>query len=97
MVSILGLFVSCLTGQYRPLNSRLHAEVIGTVQTSFSMQRVTRSAINTQAYINLMDAASQKYQENIDVVDITWAIGKQMTDGNTEYKATGTVIKFAGE
>jgi hypothetical protein len=93
LVLSVGFFLSCLTGQYRPSKSTVNGEVLGTVQTSFTMQRVTRNAINTQAYINLMGTASQKYQGNVDVVDITWAIGRQTNDGNTEYTAMGTVIK----
>ncbi|GHV95613.1 hypothetical protein AGMMS50293_19330 [Spirochaetia bacterium] len=93
-VMLVGLFVSCLTGQYKPLKASANTEVLGTIQTSFTMQRVTRQAINTQSYIHLMEAASQKYQGNFDVVDITWAIGRQMNDGNTEYTATGKVIKM---
>jgi hypothetical protein len=83
-----------MTGQYRSSKSTKNAEIIGTVQTNFMMQRVGRNAINTQAYIHLMEAASQKYEGNFDVIDITWAIGRQMNDGNTEYTAIGSVIKM---
>jgi hypothetical protein len=81
-----------LTGEYRPQELK-NREVLGTVQTSFVMQRVTRKAINIQAYIHLVETASQQYEGAIDVVAITWVIGRQMPEGNTEYTALGKVVK----
>jgi hypothetical protein len=57
------------------------------------MQRVTRKAINMQAYIHLLETASQQYAGTIDVVAISWVIGRQMPEGNTEYIALGKVVK----
>jgi hypothetical protein len=93
-VMLVGLCTSCLTGQYGP-QEPISGEVLGTVQTSFVMQRVTRKAINMQAYIHLVETASRQYEGAIDVVAITWVIGRQMQDGNTEYTAAGKVVKAA--
>ena len=95
------LAVSCsTTGEYMPLSSS--ETVIGTVQTTlivkstfFSMQSV-KNAINTEAYIKLLDAAEKKYPGNIDIRDIVWVTGR-MADNDptsTEIFASGKVIKL---
>ena len=93
--------VSCsTTGEYMPLSNS--ETVIGTVQTTlivkstfFSMQSV-KNAINTEAYIKLLDAAEKKYPGNIDIRDIVWVTGR-MSDNDptaTEIFATGKVIRI---
>ena len=94
------LAASCsTTGGYMPLADG--DVVIGTVQdtlivksTFFSMQSA-KNAINTEAYIKLLDAAEKKYSGNIDIRDIVWVTGR-MADNDptaTEIFATGKVIR----
>ena len=94
------LAVSCAsTGEYMPLSN--NDTVIGTVQTTFavkssfySMQRV-RNAINTEAYIKLLEAAEIKYPGNVDIRDIVWVTGRSVENDPTltEIFATGKVIR----
>jgi hypothetical protein len=94
----IGLLMSCATGQYMSLRSSENAQVLGVVQSTFAITGSYRyrSAINTQAYISLMAEAQKKYPDtNIDIRDISWAIGKQdTTTNNFEYSALGKVIKL---
>jgi hypothetical protein len=99
-VLLLTIFVvSCsTTGEYLPLTS--NETVIGTVQTTFAAQssfffmKKVRDAINTEAYIMLMEAAERKYPDsNIDIRDIVWVTGKSVDYQNTEIVATGKVVQ----
>jgi hypothetical protein len=87
-----------VTGQYMPLQASKNEQVIGTVQSTFVITGSYRyrSAINMQAYISLVAEAQKKYPDtNIDIRDISWAIGKQdATTNNFEYSALGKVIKL---
>lgn len=94
------LVLSCsTTGEYLPLSK--DETVIGTVQSTFlvrssffSMQS-TRDAVNTEAYIRLLEAAGQKYSGNIDIRDIVWVTGRQPKDdpASTEIFTSGKVIQ----
>ena len=95
------LVVSCsTTGEYLPLSG--DELVIGTVQAAlvvrssfFSMKRV-RDAINTEAYIKLLEAAALKYSGNIDIRDIVWVTGRQLDKdpASTWVFAAGKVIRL---
>jgi hypothetical protein len=95
---IAGLAVSyASTGQYMPLTQG--ETVIGTVQSTFTVQssffslKSVKDAVNTQAYIHLMEAAGQKYSGSIDIRDIVWVTGKSVDNQNTEISATGKVVQ----
>jgi len=91
-----GLLMSCTTGQYMTVKSVDNAEILGIIQTSFSITGAFRyrSVINTQAYMHLLAEAQKEYDGIIDVQDITWAIGKSDTvNNNYEYTAVGKVVR----
>jgi len=95
------LAASCsTTGGYMPLKD--DDVVIGTVQetltvksTFFSMKKV-KDAINTEAYIKLLEAAGRKYTGNIDIRDIVWVTGRPVDKDPTltEVFVTGKVIRI---
>jgi len=96
VVLMIGLLMSCTTGQYMTLKSNENGDILGVIQTSFSITGAFRyrSVINTQAYMNLLADAQKEYEGVIDVRDITWAIGKTDTaNNNYEYTAVGKVIR----
>jgi hypothetical protein len=84
------------TGQFMPLEKG--ATIIGTVQTVFVARNTLngRDAINTQAYIKLLEAAQWQYASSgaFDIRDIVWVSGQLFDDQNTEYTATGKVVRF---
>ncbi|MDR1253229.1 MAG: penicillin-binding protein activator LpoB [Treponema sp.] len=95
------LVASCAsTSSYRPLSNVPNTEVIGSVQATFfatggnGYVPVTES-IKQQAYIKLKEVASEKYQGNIDVVNITVSLikwrGTFITAG-ADYSADGQVV-----
>jgi hypothetical protein len=93
------LLVSCTsTGNIMPLSPG--ETVIGMIQASFAARNAmnnSRDAINTLAYIKLLEAALKKYgvDTQIDIRDVTWTSGKDIDSGiNKEYAAIGTVILF---
>jgi hypothetical protein len=90
------LLVSCATvGEYMPVSSG--ETVIGSIQTSFVARDTWFSkneAINTQAYIKLLEAAVKKYPGAIDVRDIVWVTGRTIENINVEVAATGMVISL---
>jgi hypothetical protein len=71
--------------------------VLGTVQADFVARNTLkgRDAINTQAYIKLLEAAQGRYGQDtaIDIRDIVWVSGQAADNQNTEYSATGKVIQ----
>ena len=76
--------------------------VIGTVQetlvvrSTFFFMKSVKDAINTEAYIKLLEAAGRKYTGNIDIRGIEWVTGRQ-ADKNpalTEVFVTGKVIRI---
>ncbi|MDR1894117.1 MAG: hypothetical protein LBQ61_05405 [Spirochaetales bacterium] len=94
---IAGMAASCAsTGQFMPLEKE--ETVIGTVQAVFVARNTLngRDAINTQAYIKLLEAAQQQYASSgsLDIRDIVWVSGRSVEDQNTEYTATGKVVRF---
>jgi hypothetical protein len=94
---IAGMAVSCAsTGQFMPLEKE--PTVIGTVQTVFVARNTLkgRDAINTQAYIKLLEAALRQYASSgaFDIRDIVWVSGQSLDNQNTEYTATGKVVQF---
>jgi hypothetical protein len=97
---VIGIAASCAsTGNFMPLGS--NETVIGTVQAIFVARNTLngRDAINTQAYIKLLEAAQRQYSGDgtsgpaIDVRDIVWVSGKGVDPQNTEYAVTGKVIQ----
>jgi hypothetical protein len=95
---VIGITASCAsTGNFMPLSSG--ETVIGTVQASFVARNTLngRDAINTQAYIKLLEAAQGRYAVNdvqIDIRDIVWVSGKDVDPENKEYAATGKVVRL---
>ena len=88
--------LSCATGQYMDLKDNEGTEILGITRATFEISGAFRyrSAINSQAYINLLAEARNEYQGLVDIRDITWAIGKSDTvNNNYEYTAIGTVIR----
>jgi hypothetical protein len=92
---LVSVSVSCASmGDFMPIEAG--ETVLGTVQTSFTARKTLngRDAINTQAYIRLLEAAQQKYGgEAVDIRDIMWVSGKEADRQNTEYSATGKVVR----
>jgi hypothetical protein len=97
--------VACsTTGGYMPLKEG--EVVIGTVQetlavksTFFFMKKV-KDAINTEAYIKLLDSAGLKYPDTaIDIRDILWVTGRNVENDPTltEVFVTGKVIRIGAE
>ena len=93
-----GMTASCAsTGSFMPLSQG--ETVIGTVQTSFAARNAlnSRDAINTHAYIKLLEAAQGRYAAggaHIDIRDIVWVSGKDLEQVNKEYSATGKVVRL---
>ena len=95
----LALFASSCstTGEFMPLSE--DEIIIGTVQTTFTVgsslpfMKNIKNAINTEAYIKLLEAAERKYSGNIDIRDIVW-VTKHDSQKPTvsEIFATGKVI-----
>ena len=87
------------TGGYMPLKDG--ETVIGTVQenlavrSTFFFMKSVKDAINTEAYIKLLEAAGRKYTGNIDIRDIVWVTGRNADNDPTltEVFVTGKVIK----
>jgi hypothetical protein len=97
---VIGIAVSCAsTGNFMPLGP--NETVIGTVQATFVARNTLngRDAINTQAYIKLLEAAQQQYSGNgtisptIDIRDIVWVSGREVDSQNKEYAVTGKVVQ----
>jgi hypothetical protein len=92
-----GMASCASTGQFMPLSP---AEmVIGTVQADFTARKTLggRDAINTQAYIKLLEAAQKQYGRDgvqIDIRDIVWVSGMDVNETNTEYAASGKVVQI---
>jgi hypothetical protein len=89
--------VSCAsTGNFMPISQG--ETVLGTVQAGFTARNTLngRDAINTQAYIKLLEAAQGRYDREtaIDIRDIVWVSGQAVDDQNTAYTATGKVVKI---
>jgi hypothetical protein len=99
-MAVVGLAVSCAsTGNFMPISQG--ETVIGTVQASFVARNTLngRDAINTQAYIALLQAAQRQYSPNgqndaFDVRDIVWVSGQAEDNQNTTYSATGKVVRL---
>lgn len=70
---------------------------LGTVQASFTARNTLNGgdALNTQAYIKLLEVAQVKYgrDASIDILDIVWVSGKDVDSMNKEYAATGKVVQ----
>jgi hypothetical protein len=99
-VMAIGIMVSCAsTGNFMPLGP--NETVIGTVQTTFVARNTLngRDALNTQAYIKLLEAAQWRYSRNdqndvlVDIRDIVWVSGMDVDNQNKEYAVTGKVIQ----
>jgi hypothetical protein len=96
-VMAIGLLASCTsTGNFMPIGA--NETVIGTAQATFVARNTLngRDALNTQAYIKLLEAAQEKHGWNvsIDIRDIVWVSGKDVDSQNKEYAATGKVIQI---
>lgn len=96
VVVLIGMLISCTTGEYLTIKSNEKVEIIGTVHTTFTITGAFRyrKVINTQAYINLLAEAEKKFPDTfVDVRDISWAIGRgDAANNNYEYSASGKVI-----
>jgi hypothetical protein len=99
LVLLGAMAISCTTtGEHMPLSN--DEVVIGTVQAVFTARSASFffktqnsvNAINTQAYIKLLEAAQIKYSGNIDVRDIVWVTAKAVDHEYTEVSASGKVI-----
>jgi hypothetical protein len=97
---VIGILASCATtGNFMPLAQG--ETVIGTVQATFVARNTLngRDALNTQAYIKLLEAAQQQYSRNdqggvpVDIRDIVWVSGRDVDNMNKEYAVTGKVIQ----
>jgi hypothetical protein len=92
------LLISCATtGEYMALRSSEQAEILGTVQSTFFINGGFRykNTVNRQSYITLLAEAQKKYPDiNVDIRDISWAIGTLDYANNYEYTAIGKVIKY---
>ena len=87
--------LSCAsTGQYLPL-SRDETAVVGTVQTAFEARDTwfTGKAINTLAYIKLLEAARPQYPGHIEIRDIVWVSSRETAPGTSEISASGKVVR----
>jgi hypothetical protein len=96
VIALTGLFVSCTTGEYMTLKSSENVDILGIVQTTFNVTGAFRyrRVINNQAYMHLLAEAQKEYPGNIDIRDITWAIGQgDSANNNYEYTAAGRVIR----
>jgi len=101
---LITLAASCsTTGGYLPLSD--NDIVIGTVQetllvkSTFFFMKSVQNAINTQAYIKLLEAAEKKYTGNIDIRGIEWVTGRNPDNDPTltEVFVTGKVIRLGSE
>jgi hypothetical protein len=97
---IASLAISCATsGRYMPLSSS--ETVTGTVWATFMVRntlfstKIANDAVNTQAYIKLMEVAEQKYSGSIDLRDIEWVkTGHRSPDNHyAEITATSKVVQ----
>jgi len=98
------LAASCsTTGGYMPLKDS--DVVIGTVQETLAVKstffffKKVKDAINTEAYIKLLEAAGRKYTGNIDIRGIEWVTGRNVNNDPTltEVFVTGKVIRIGSE
>ncbi|MDR2516890.1 MAG: hypothetical protein LBC88_05860 [Spirochaetaceae bacterium] len=86
------------TGQYMPLSK--DEPVLGTAQAVFVVRsslfflESAKDAVNTHAYISLLEAAGQKYPGAVDVRDIVWVTGRAVDGQNTEVSATAKVVRL---
>jgi hypothetical protein len=96
----IGFLASCAsTGNFMPLSP--NETVIGTVQAVFVARNTLngRDALNTQAYIKLLETAQRRYSPDdqggvsVDIRDIIWVSGREVDTMNREYAVTGKVIQ----
>jgi hypothetical protein len=95
------LLVSCASTSAGS-RSLSDAEVIGSIQTTFSSewQGMITESIRQYAYIKLKEAASDKYQGNIDIVNITVSRvkgGSIFTGYLADFSADGQVVLLKGK
>jgi len=90
---------SCASsGSYMALSN--NEVVVGTVQSDFVVRssffslKSVKDAVNTQAYIHLLEEMNKKYEGNYDIRDIVWVTGKSVDNENTQVSATGKVVKI---
>jgi spore maturation protein CgeB len=91
-----GIAVSCATtGSFLPLSPE--DVVVGTIQAHFVARKTlnSREAVNMQAYIKLTEAAHRQYGQDtqFEIRDIIWVSGRDFDVQNTEYAATGKVVR----
>jgi hypothetical protein len=96
---IMGMVSSCAsTGKYMALSNDEtvigHAEATFVVRSSLLFLQSAKDAVNTQAYIHLMEEAGKKYSGSIDIRDIVWVTGRSVDNENTEVSATGKVVQI---
>jgi hypothetical protein len=97
LILLTGVLSACVSGQYMKIKSTENPDILGTVQSTFVINSSFRyrSVINRQAYINLLAEAQKIFpDDNVDIQDISWVIGKQLDSPNYEYTALGKVIRL---
>jgi hypothetical protein len=95
----IGIMASCATGTFMPLAP--NETVIGTIQAVFVARNTLngRDALNTQAYIKLLETARREYSRNgqggisIDIRDVVLVSARGVDNVNQEYTVAGKVIK----
>ena len=96
LLVLIGSLFSCTTGQYMTIRRGENEEILGTINADFTITGSFRyrKVINTQAYIHLMAEAQKVYEGNIEVQDISWAIGEgDSANNNYRYTAIGKVVR----
>ena len=95
---LIGLLISCVTGEYMSLRPSEQGDILGTIQSTFNVNGAYRyrGTINRQAHISLLAEAQNKYPDTIvDIRDISWAMGQfDAANNNYEYSAIGKVIRL---
>jgi hypothetical protein len=89
------LAASCAsTGQYMPMAQGETS--IGSVQADFEARDnwFSNKAINTLAYIKLMEAARREYPGDIEIRNIVWVSGKGTGPATSQITASGKVVRI---
>ena len=95
---IMLLFSCSTTVDYLPISP--DDVLIGSVQISFITRDtwlLKSKTINTQVYNKLLEAAMQKYTDDIDIRDIWWVTGRKINSRDIEVSATAKVIRAGSD
>ena len=97
-VACVVLAASCATtGQYMPIAQGETA--VGSIQADFEARDnwFSKKAINTLAYIKLLEAARREYSGDIEIRNIVWVSGKETAPGASEIAASGKVVRLEND